>query len=81
MKQNLLSRSFLLSDLAILSTVCEVIEKGERYDEYDLCNQPGQYVRLMDNKTMGHPCPECGRKIEKMHYLGGMCYFCPHCRE
>ena len=66
---------------AILSTVREVIEKGGRYDEYDLYDQPGKYVRLMDNKTAGHPCPECGGTIEKMHYLGGMCYFCPHCQE
>lgn len=66
---------------AILSTVREVIDKGGRYDEYDLYNHPGKYVRLMDSKTVGHPCPECGSKIEKMQYLGGTCYFCPHCQK
>jgi formamidopyrimidine-DNA glycosylase len=71
----------LLFSLDKNSTVHKVIDKGGRYDEYDLYNHPGQYVRLMDHKTVGQPCPECGRKIEKMTYLGGMCYFCPHCQE
>lgn len=39
------------------------------------------YIRLMDNKAVGHPCPECGTKIEKIQYLGGACYFCPRCQQ
>jgi formamidopyrimidine-DNA glycosylase len=66
---------------AILNTVREVIEKGGRYDEYDLYNNPGGYIRLMDKNAVGHPCPECGRNIEKTQYLGGTCYFCPNCQE
>ena len=66
---------------AILKTVREAIQKGGRYDEVDLYNQPGKYVRLMDNKAVGHPCRECGSKIEKIQYLGGACYFCPRCQE
>jgi formamidopyrimidine-DNA glycosylase len=66
---------------AILKTVREAIRKGGRYDEYDLYNQPGKYVRRMDNKAVGRPCPECERKIEKIQYLGGACYFCPRCQE
>jgi formamidopyrimidine-DNA glycosylase len=65
---------------AILKTVRAAIANGGRYDEYDLYNQPGRYVRLMDNKAVGRPCPECGSKIEKIQYLGGACYFCPHCQ-
>jgi len=65
---------------AILSTVREIIKHGGRYDEYDLYNQPGRYVRLMDKNTVGHPCPRCGSTIEKMQYLGGACYFCPSCQ-
>ncbi len=65
---------------AILTTVHEVIEKGGRYDEYDLYNTPGRYVRLMDKNTAGQPCPECGSRVEKMSYLGGTCYFCPQCQ-
>ena len=56
---------------AILTTVQEVIEKGGRYDEYDLFSQRGGYVRLMDKNAVGRPCPECGSVIEKMNYLGG----------
>lgn len=66
---------------AILNTVQEVIELGGRYDEYDLYNQPGNYVRLMDKNTVGHPCPKCGSNIEKIKYLGGTCYFCPNCQN
>ncbi len=65
---------------AIQNTVNEVIERGGRYDEYDLYNHPGGYVRLMDKNAVGQPCPACGTKIEKIQYLGGACYFCPSCQ-
>ncbi len=66
---------------AILQTVRETIEKGGRYDEYDLYNTPGKYVRIMDKNSVGSPCSECGNTIEKMQYLGGTCYFCPTCQK
>ena len=66
---------------ALLKTVREVIAKGGRYDEYDLYNKPGKYIRIMDSKAAGRPCPECKTKIEKIQYLGGACYFCPRCQE
>jgi formamidopyrimidine-DNA glycosylase len=65
---------------AIQATLQEVIEQGGRYDEVDLFNQPGRYVRIMDKNAAGRPCPECGTKIEKIQYLGGACYFCPECQ-
>lgn len=66
---------------AIVNTVREVIEKGGRYDEYDLYSQPGSYIRLLDKNAVGHPCPKCGSIIEKVKYLGGTCYLCPHCQN
>jgi formamidopyrimidine-DNA glycosylase len=66
---------------AIQETVQNVIDQGGRYDEYDLFGRKGGYVRLMDSKAAGGPCPECGTTIEKMQYLGGACYFCPQCQE
>jgi formamidopyrimidine-DNA glycosylase len=66
---------------AIQDTVREVTEKGGRYDEFDLYNNPGGYVRIMDKNSAGHPCPECEATIEKMQYLGGACYFCPSCQN
>jgi formamidopyrimidine-DNA glycosylase len=66
---------------AILETVQAVIQKGGRYDEVDLYNQPGGYVRMMDSKSAGKACPVCGSTIEKIQYLGGACYFCPGCQE
>jgi formamidopyrimidine-DNA glycosylase len=66
---------------AIVNTVGEIIEQGGRYDEYDLHNNRGGYIRLMDKNAVGHPCPECGGEIEKIQYLGGACYLCPNCQE
>lgn len=66
---------------AILNTVREIIDKGGRYDEYDLYHHRGKYVRLMDKNAVGRPCPVCGGDIEKMGYLGGTCYFCPNCQR
>jgi formamidopyrimidine-DNA glycosylase len=65
---------------AIVRTVREVIDQGGRYDEYDLYGRPGDYVRLMDGKAAGRPCPECGTTVEKIQYLGGACYLCPKCQ-
>jgi formamidopyrimidine-DNA glycosylase len=66
---------------AILDTVQEATAQGGRYDEVDLYNHPGRYVRQMDRHAPERPCPQCGGKIEKMQYLGGACYFCPRCQR
>ena len=66
---------------AIRNTVDEIIEKGGRYDEVDLFGTPGEYVRLMDKKSAGQPCPTCGTAIDKIQYLGGSCYLCPSCQQ
>ena len=66
---------------AIVGTVKEVMDGGGRNDEYDLYGNPGGYRRLMDKNAEGAPCPACGRKIEKIQYLGGACYFCPGCQS
>jgi formamidopyrimidine-DNA glycosylase len=65
---------------AILDTLEEALAQGGRYDEVDLYNHPGGYVRRMDKHALGRPCQQCGGKIEKMQYLGGACYFCPRCQ-
>lgn len=65
---------------AIKSTVQTIADEGGRYDETDLFGNPGGYIRLMDGKTVGQPCPICGTTIQKIQYLGGACYFCPNCQ-
>jgi formamidopyrimidine-DNA glycosylase len=65
---------------AIIDTLDEVTRQGGRYDEYDLFNNPGGYIRLMDKHALARPCPRCGGEIKKMQYLGGACYFCPNCQ-
>jgi formamidopyrimidine-DNA glycosylase len=66
---------------AIVDTVLKVTERGGRNDEYDLYGHNGGYIRIMDSKAVGKPCPVCGHPIEKIQYLGGACYFCPQCQE
>jgi formamidopyrimidine-DNA glycosylase len=65
---------------AITATVQNVITQGGRNDEFDLYNRPGGYLRVMDSKAAGQPCPACGATIAKIQYLGGACYFCPSCQ-
>ncbi len=65
---------------AIQFTLRAAIGEGGRYDEIDLHNQPGQYIRLMDKYAVGNPCRLCGTTIEKIQYLGGACYICPTCQ-
>lgn len=65
---------------AVVDTVAKVIEAGGRHDETDLYGRPGGYVRIMDHRAVGRPCPECGAPVEKISYLGGACYFCPVCQ-
>lgn len=65
---------------AILDTIEAAVSKGGRNDETDLFGQPGGYIRLMDSHAAGKPCPNCGKTVEKMQYLGGACYFCPQCQ-
>ncbi len=66
---------------AIVNTVNAVIQQGGRHDEFDLYNQRGGYIRLMDKDAVGRPCPQCGTAIEKIQYMGGACYLCPNCQQ
>jgi formamidopyrimidine-DNA glycosylase len=65
---------------AIIDTIKEVIGKGGRYDEYDLHNKKGNYIRKMDKNALKNPCPQCSGEVKKIQYLGGACYFCPVCQ-
>lgn len=65
---------------AIQETMAQAIKLGGRDDEHDLFDRPGGYTRLMSNQTAGKACLECGTTIEKISYLGGACYLCPHCQ-
>ena len=65
---------------AIRSTLDQMIRLGGRSSEVDLYGDKGGYVRILDSKTKGTPCPECGTLIEKSQYLGGAIYFCPTCQ-
>ena len=65
---------------AIRKVLSEAVAKGGRDDELDLFGRGGPYVRLLDRRSKGRPCPNCGTRIEKIQYLGGACYFCPDCQ-
>jgi formamidopyrimidine-DNA glycosylase len=64
----------------IVGLVAEIAEKGGRNDEVDLFGNPGGYVRVMDRKALGQPCPRCEGEVKKIQYLGGACYFCTRCQ-
>lgn len=66
---------------AIRETMKKAVELGGRSDERDLYNNPGGYVRILDSKSKGKPCPECGGLIARIQYLGGASYFCPNCQR
>jgi len=74
-----LDERHLLFD-AILETLSEAIRLGGRYDEVDLFGQKGRYLRIMDNNSVGTPCIQCGKVIQKISYLGGACFICPNCQ-
>jgi formamidopyrimidine-DNA glycosylase len=65
---------------AIRDTLTQMVALGGRESECDLYGNRGKYVRILDSKTKGKPCPECGTPIEKIQYLGGACYLCPSCQ-
>jgi len=65
---------------AIRETLKQAMDLGGRDTERDLYNHPGGYRRILDSKSVGQPCPECGTPVEKIQYLGGACYLCPSCQ-
>jgi len=65
---------------AILETMQLAVEAHGRDTEKDLYGAPGGYIPLMDRRTVGTPCIECGTPIKKISYLGGSCYICPSCQ-
>jgi len=66
---------------AIRDTLRLAVEQGGRDTEYDLHGQPGHYVKLLDARTVGQPCVNCGTPIEKASFLGGAIYYCPQCQK
>ena len=65
---------------AIRTVLFQAVDQDGRDTERDLYDRPGRYQRILDSRTAGQPCPECGTKIEKISFLGGASYFCPHCQ-
>jgi len=65
---------------AIRGILKQAMELGGRDTEIDLYNRPGRYKRILDSRNVGQPCRECGAPIERIQYLGGASYFCPHCQ-
>jgi formamidopyrimidine-DNA glycosylase len=65
---------------SIKETLKQAVDLGGRESERDLFNRPGRYEAILSSKTVGQPCPECGTPFEKIHFLGGACYFCTCCQ-
>jgi len=65
---------------AAKETIKQAVDLSGRDDEKDLYGNFGGYKRILDSRTNGTPCPECGTTIEKISFLGGASYFCPKCQ-
>jgi len=66
---------------AMAKTLKEAFRLGGRCNEFDLYNKPGVYKPILDKNIKGKPCPECGKKIEKLNVLGSTCYVCQSCQK
>ncbi|MHB1294530.1 MAG: zinc finger domain-containing protein [Anaerolineae bacterium] len=64
----------------IKATLSEMAAKGGRDTETDLSGAKGGYATILNSKTAGKPCPQCGTAIVKEAYLGGSVYYCPTCQ-
>ncbi len=65
---------------SIREVLQQSVDSGGRDTERNLYDQPGGYVKILDSRTVGNPCPDCGTTIEKESFLGGTVYFCPGCQ-
>jgi formamidopyrimidine-DNA glycosylase len=65
----------------IKKTLKEALRLGGRNNEFDLYNEPGGYKPILDKNIKGKPCPECGKKVEKLNVLGSACYACQSCQK
>jgi formamidopyrimidine-DNA glycosylase len=65
---------------AIRGVLCQAVGQGGRDTEHDLFDRPGGYLKLLDNRAAGQPCPICAATIVKEQFLGGAVYYCPACQ-
>ena len=66
---------------AIRAVLRQAVEQGGRDSEEDLFGRPGGYLKVLDARSVGQPCPRCGETIQKESYMGGTVYFCPACQK
>jgi formamidopyrimidine-DNA glycosylase len=71
--------------VALYNSIQDVMQRavdlGGRDTERDILDQPGGYHKILDSRSVGKPCPNCGTHIEKIQFLGGACYLCPNCQH
>ena len=65
---------------AVKDTIEQAIRQNGRASERDIFDKPGNYSPVMDRYAVDKPCPNCGKSIQKISYLGGSCYICPACQ-
>ncbi len=66
---------------ATVDTLRSAVELSGRDTEFDLFDQPGGYVKLLDARSVGQPCMNCETPIVKESYMGGSVYYCPQCQK
>jgi len=66
---------------SIQDVMRRAVDLRGRDTERDIFDQPGAYKKVLDSRSVGKPCPNCGTPIEKIQFLGGACYLCPGCQH
>jgi formamidopyrimidine-DNA glycosylase len=66
---------------SIQAILKEAVRLGGSELERDLYGWPGGYHRIVCEKTLSMPCPECGTPIVKMRLQGATTYLCPECQK
>lgn len=72
---------FELPEYITLASQMNETLMGKKIKRGVLGNAPHKFVWYNRKHAVGKPRPECGRKTQKMQYLGGACYFYPTCQK
>ncbi len=66
---------------SIQKTLKDAFDANGRIERKDLYGVKGKYVRSLNSKSVGKPCPICGKLISKINVGGTNSYICNQCQK
>ncbi len=66
---------------SIRETLQDAFDANGRIERKDLHGVKGRYERSLHSKSVGKPCPICGRLITKINVAGTNSYICEECQK